>query len=265
MTLQAHRICRKAITPPPGAPEGVDLMFFVASSEAEDSHGDVIKQDGWKLERFKRNPVFLAQHNSWSAPVGVTPFCEVVTDPAWLKEQGVKGPSALVIGVEWDVADEHAARLKGKYDRGIMSAVSVGLIPLEYTPIKGTYGYTIEEAELLEVSAVTIGSNPEATAVRSMGGRHWADADTSDDDLDARALLRLAKRGLLTVRTDVPSTPTGESEGGQPEQGEVEAPTEAHDTDSTDAGEVAQRSADTTPEPSEPIVLRLIQTTGETA
>lgn len=259
MTLQAHSIYRKAISPPPGAPRDGDLMYFIASSEAVDSYEDVIEQDGWEFERFDRNPVFLAQHNSWAMPAGVIPYREVITDEAWLLEQDVKGPSALTIGVRWDVEDEQAMRLKGKYDRGIMSAVSVGFRPLEYEPIKGTYGYRIKRAELLEVSAVTIGANPEATAVRSFGARHWAD-DADDDAQDARALLHLAKRGLLAVRSEAPSTLAEPTDGGQ------RSPDETDETDAEAGDEVVERSADTTPEPSEPIALRLITSKqGETA
>ena len=250
----------KSVTPPPGAPEGVKgLQLFIASTETVDRYGDVIKQDGWEFEEFDRNPVFLSQHNSWSSPVGSIPYRSIVTDEAWLKSQGVEGPSALVIGVKWDEADEDALKLKGKYDRGVMSAVSVGFYPLASEPIKNSWGVTILRANLLEVSAVTIPANPEAVAVRDLRG-----ADT-DDERAARALLYLAQRGLITVRTDVPSTPTEAADGGQLEPDEAAAPHEAQDTDETDAGEAITRSADTTPEPSEPIVLRLIQTTGEIA
>jgi HK97 family phage prohead protease len=248
MTRQAHHVFRKSVTPPPGAPGGDELMYFIASSEAVDSYEDVIEQSGWDFKRFDRNPVFLAQHNSWAPPAGTIPYREVVTDEAWLREQGVEGPSALTIGVKWDVEDERAMELKGKYDRGVMSAVSVGFRPLEYEPIKGTYGYRIKRAELLEVSAVTIGANPEATAVRSLGARHWA--EQADEELeDARALARLVKRGLLVMGP----APTG---AGDAPAGEQPAPGEPEDIQKTaEVGDELADAADTTHEPA--YVLRL--------
>src|SRR3990167_8667378 len=41
---------------------------FVASHESDDRMGDIIRQDGWKLDNFKKNPAMLWGHDSFSRP-----------------------------------------------------------------------------------------------------------------------------------------------------------------------------------------------------
>ena len=141
--------------------EKARTIEFVASTEAVDRYGDIIRVSGWKLDAYKQNPVFLWAHKSGEPPIGKTVGIHVETNPP-----------ALVQKVEfadketYPFADTIFNLYKGKY----MRAVSVGFMPLEMpnriTDLEGnaTGGYEFTSQELLELSACPVGANPEALA-----------------------------------------------------------------------------------------------------
>jgi hypothetical protein len=45
-------------------------MTFVASTDDVDRHGDTIAQSGWKLDAYKKNPVFLWAHHYTQPAIG---------------------------------------------------------------------------------------------------------------------------------------------------------------------------------------------------
>lgn len=45
-------------------------LTFVLSDKSPDRMGDVIREDGWQFDNFKRNPVALWAHNSTMPPIG---------------------------------------------------------------------------------------------------------------------------------------------------------------------------------------------------
>ena len=45
-------------------------VLGIASNETPDRDGEIIKQDGWDLRNFKKNPVILASHNYHEFPIG---------------------------------------------------------------------------------------------------------------------------------------------------------------------------------------------------
>ena len=188
---------------PPGAPDG--LMFFVASTDKEDRDGDVIVQTGWDFKDFDNNPVFLYQHKGTMMPIGKIPYREIVTDPSYFRSVEIDANEGLVIGVEYDDEDELAMKVKGKYERGFMNAVSVGFRALEPPQFRDSEsnpwgGYLFTRCALLEVSAVTIPSNTGALMLRGMGEE---DRNVCMKALDREALAWLQTRGLLSV-TDFP-------------------------------------------------------------
>lgn len=162
------------------------LLRFVASTAAVDSYQDIVEQT-WKLDRFKLNPVFLLQHNSWSVPIGRVE--QIGVEKIGVEKVG--DVEALVASVRFDMDDPDAAAIAGKYKRGFMHAVSVGfragkmtarsMLP-EADPRYAPRGYILSDNELLELSAVTIPANPEAVAQRA-AQRGW----TADE---LRALVR---------------------------------------------------------------------------
>tara|TARA_Y100000114_G_scaffold127375_1_gene123990 strand:+ start:6559 stop:7398 length:840 start_codon:yes stop_codon:yes gene_type:complete len=136
-------------------------MSFVASTDRADRYGDIIDQRGWNLESYRNNPVILLNHDHQSLPIG--------KGDVRLTEQG------LVIDVQFDMADPRAAEIAGKAERGFMNAVSVGFAPLKAIPraqlptehyaYSKSGGQYFEQAELLEVSIVTIPANADAVAI----------------------------------------------------------------------------------------------------
>ena len=134
------------------------LTLFVASEESEDRMGDVIEVAGWETKEFKKNPVFMLNHDYSLLPIGTVPM---------VKPEGKQ----LLAGVKWDTEDEMAAFVQGKYQRGVMRAVSVGFRPTEFE--RSGDGVRFKRQELLELSAVSVPAHPHALA-RMMGARKFS-------------------------------------------------------------------------------------------
>ena len=133
-------------------------MTFVASTEDVDRHGDVIAVSGWRLEAYRKNPVFLWAHDYARPAIGKT-------TEAWTSSAGASVP-ALMVQVEFaptEFAQEVAALYRGGYQRG----VSVGFRPVRYEERRhrksGEFlGIRFTEQELLEVSAAPVPANENA-------------------------------------------------------------------------------------------------------
>lgn len=138
-----------------------DTVRFVASTGNSDRYGDIISQDGWQLDAYRRNPVVLLNHQTNQLPIG-----------KGLVE--VKDGN-LMIDVEFDAEDELAQKVAHKARNGFLHAVSVGFnpvesisraeLPEEHKAYSEKGGNLFTRAELLEVSIVTIPANSEATTM----------------------------------------------------------------------------------------------------
>ena len=144
----------------PDLKQDKDKFIFVASDETPDRYGDIVSVDGWNLSNYKLNPIILLNHNSMSLPIGKATDIEVIDNQ-------------LVIDVEFDMKDELASKVAQKVQDGFINAVSVGFNATKAVPrvelstdskYYGERGMYFENAELLEVSIVTIPANPSATA-----------------------------------------------------------------------------------------------------
>jgi hypothetical protein len=142
---------------------------FTISKEVVDRDGDILRASGVDFTNYMKNPVFLSFHNSREFPLGkVTKF--------WVEGNTVK---AIVYfpTIEELSSDPANASEKAKlvdfcyhcYKTGMLNAVSVGFIPLEW--IETENGYDILKWELLEFSAVAVPANQDAIAeaVKSFG------------------------------------------------------------------------------------------------
>jgi HK97 family phage prohead protease len=127
---------------------------FVASSEAVDRHGEVIKQDGWLLERYKSNPVILWGHDHYKLPIGKSDNVYVDNENRLIVEGTFASKEANPL----------ADNVRMLYNEGMINTVSVGFIPLEMN------GNIITKAELLEISLVTVPANPEAVSLMKSKG-----------------------------------------------------------------------------------------------
>lgn len=126
--------------------QGDGTFEVLATTEAVDRDGDVIKADGWDLAPYLKNPVVLWAHNYSLPPIGA------ITDI----KQTANG--MIVKGVF--AKTEMGQQIRGLYDDGIVRAMSVGFIPKERT------GNIITKQELLEISFVPVPANSEAVSLR---------------------------------------------------------------------------------------------------
>lgn len=132
---------------------GEEVYYFQATVGTKDREGELVTVDGWDFGSFLKNPVFMIVHDYEQLPIGKI----VELEP---NDIGFK------IGVVFDEEDELAVKVKRKYDRGFMNAVSVGFIRKETTGKRAGKDWVTTKKELLEVSAVPIPGHPDALMIR---------------------------------------------------------------------------------------------------
>ena len=165
--------------------EANGLVTATVSSESQDRDGDVIRAAGWSLDNFHAHPVLLASHDysSLRSQIGIWESMRI-------EGTEMKGVARFFIGkgneeADWafELAKENAL------------AFSVGFIPdmekaapLNAKDAYGMRGMEFNGQELLEVSAVTVPSNPDALQrfVKSPN-LHPVMKEIADDVLDIAA------------------------------------------------------------------------------
>lgn len=129
-------------------------LDFTASNESLDRAGEIISARGWRLEQYRRNPVFQNAHQY--GDILHTLGRAIITE--------VRG-GALFQRVQFAVEASPVARIAhALYAGGFLNAVSVGFIPVRWENGAEKSGWRRKylEQELLEVSAVAIPANPDA-------------------------------------------------------------------------------------------------------
>jgi HK97 family phage prohead protease len=156
-------------------------LKFTISSNSIDRMGDKIKQTGWELDNYRKNPVVLWAHNSAAPPV------------AKASDISVKGNKKLTAQADFVPAEisPFADMIYQMYREKYLNATSVGMIPLEFEVAKDREDeymlpFDINKQELLEFSAVPVPANPDALVQARKSGidtvplREWA-AKTMDE------------------------------------------------------------------------------------
>ncbi len=156
-------------------------LEFIGSSETRDRMGDIVRADGWQLENYMKNPVFLWAHQYDQPPIGKA-------TRVWVENRQLKFDIQFATRDEYEFADTIYRLYKGGYLR----ATSVGFKPTEYRDIKDESGYGTEfiKQELLELSACPVPANPDALVSARAAG-----------------LISVKEYEALT-RSDRPKTPT---------------------------------------------------------
>jgi len=136
----------------------------VASDESEDSHGSVIRVDGWDLSRHRRNPVLLWAHRS-DEPRFVIGTARVRPDGKRLIADLTFSPKG--VNPEADLVFE---QVKAEIVRGL----SVGFRPVEYSFEPRKTGedllvFTKQELVELTVCAVPSNKNSLTKQLRALG------------------------------------------------------------------------------------------------
>jgi len=126
---------------------GLDIKGS-ASTNALDRAGDVIETEAWTkggLENFKNNPVILFNHN-YDRPIGRAKEIGVT-------ENGLELTARI---------SKSSGEIKDLIKDGVLGAFSVGFKVKDADYIKETDGYKIKDAELFEVSVVSVPCNQSA-------------------------------------------------------------------------------------------------------
>ena len=122
----------------------------LASTNSIDRVGDVINHDAWTksggLDNFKHNPIILFNHN-YDKPIGRATSMEV-------------NKSGLELGAR---ISKSAGEIKDLIKDGVLGAFSVGFRVKDAEYNEETDGLEIKDAELFEVSVVSVPANQTAT------------------------------------------------------------------------------------------------------
>ncbi len=132
---------------------GPNTMLFQASTAAVDRHGDIVRQDGWDLTNFRKNPIILFSHQYDQPSIGRAVSLDM-------------NSRGLTVEIEF-APTEFAQSIYQLCAGGFLRAVSVGFQVLSYEPNKDG-GLTYLSQELLEVSICSVPSNAEALRLRSL-------------------------------------------------------------------------------------------------
>lgn len=139
----------------------------IASTPATDRMGDIVEPKGAKFTL----PIPLLWQHKHSEPIGWVRAAKV-TD----KGIEIEGEVAELPPHEGDGPDhlinlrQRLAEAWAMMKAGLVRGLSIGFNPLESSRIEGTYSYRFLSWDWLELSAVTIAANAEAsvTAIRSV-------------------------------------------------------------------------------------------------
>jgi hypothetical protein len=194
------RVVRPEIIKAAG-PKGSRIKRFIITSDALDRDRDIVIPDGLDLKEYLDNPVFLWCHNFTIPPIGKCIAIERVAGGRKIQadfEFFDDGPEGL------------ATRVYRLYDGGFLNMVSVGFKIIKAGPADSTVftlrpeaareaARVVYAATLLEVSAVPIGSNPDALQVAVQKGLVTSQFvnEVTSQDLADRVAKRLINSGAL--------------------------------------------------------------------
>lgn len=181
---------------------------FIVSTATRDRDGDIVEPDGWRLDRYRQNPVVLWAHDSSQPPVGRAEYIAV--------DGGALRARARFTDRDTYAFGDTVFRL---YEGGFLSAVSAGFMPdidaMELFEEDGRQGFRFRAQELWEFSAVPIPSNPDALVAAKGAGidmdplRDWIEralderSDVVPQDVLSASYIKLAGRVHPVVQADL--------------------------------------------------------------
>jgi uncharacterized protein len=144
-------------------------LTIIGTDETKDRQGDIVMVNGWVLDNFLNNPVFLWAHDYGSIPIGKATMVWKKRSPRRMVFEETFPEEGL-----FPLADLIFELFKGKF----INASSVGFIPLDWEEMKPgedepstwwTPRRYIRQ-ELLELSGCAVPANPSALqeAVKGM-------------------------------------------------------------------------------------------------
>jgi len=176
---------------------------FVISSEAVDSYNTVFTKRGWRLDRYKNNPIVCYQHRAFSDdPDNVIGVSEVFFDGEKLIGR---------VTFEDATTNPKAEKVFRKVCNGTLKMASITAIIEEARMGKKEEKEDPEviyftRQELLEWSIVTIGSNPDALKRNKQGIDEIStelikniEVDVSPVESQKRVLKTLSARNKFNI------------------------------------------------------------------
>lgn len=196
------------VSPGDGGPA---VLEFRASNRTLDRYREIIEPEGWRLDNYRRNPVFQNAHQ----------YGDIIFTLGKALVTEVRDGS-LFQRIQFAVEENPLARISyNLYRGGFLNAVSVGFVPVRWETgsEKTEYRRRYLEQELLEVSAVAIPANPDALMLGMRAGavgrselaellEVFVSALRADQSEAQRKLFEFA-RTLRTAMTDGPKRTTG--------------------------------------------------------
>jgi len=154
------------------------FMTFVSSDETRDSYGDILRVAGCDLSRYNTPGAsnFISSHDIGN----IFGACGIMIKSTKGKNEGSPNGVAVssLVYFPTEEEDPDADRVYKKYKARTLNAVSVGFQPLEWkipsSPEEakkiglGPHGIEFLKWMPYELSAVTVGANPNALAKRSV-------------------------------------------------------------------------------------------------
>lgn len=172
-------------------------FIAVASTEHEDRDKDIVRQDGWKLANFKKNPIIPWSHDYYGVPIAKSL-------KTWVDTSDKSKGSRLLFKPKFDPDDENSMKIYNKYKNDFLTSFSVGFrgIKFNYRNEEDMWwgGREFVEQELLEISAVAVPANPHASTRLSYTG------DEKPDNLIQMGypeFFAKTKSGLFYPVTDI--------------------------------------------------------------
>lgn len=137
--------------------EGSRAIEFVCATDGVKRDNNRLRNDGWDIGSFAKNPVMLWAHDYNHPPVGSWRDWRIEDD-----EDGNPALAMTAVFAEYEFANT----VYDLYTAGHMRAVSIGWTPLEYEEMLDdegrVVGFDFIRNELLECSAVPIPADPDA-------------------------------------------------------------------------------------------------------
>ena len=178
-TLRIHKVVPIKLL----ATDTLEVSFIASHMLRPDAESELVDVNGIDLDRFRRNPVLLLQHDR------STPVARGVS----LTRQSVEGALALTGVGRFTKDDDESVRAYRQVKAGLLNGVSIGFLSLEQGPpvLPGQRGPTHIRTELLEISLVTMPSCPTCVVTQKM-------ARYGDDD----PIMRIGPTGTIVVDTE---------------------------------------------------------------
>ena len=141
--------------------ESDNSLIAIGSSEIVDRDGDIVKVDGIDLKYYKKNPLIPWAHDYHQPPIGRAEKIRVEDGKLTFK---------AVFATE---ANPQAKIIYDLYKGNFLNSFSIGFLAQEWTDETrkdGKSGRNYTKTQLLEISACSVPSNPEALVIaRGLG------------------------------------------------------------------------------------------------